>query len=141
MSNIPRDLPPFFKKRAQTFPNTKEGINALLEAQKISKSEKLIELKRTQADLESERLARIQADQARIQADQARIQADQARIQADQARIQADQARIQERNARIQAEQQNAAMIQAMREDGVPETVIERAMKKAKKTHGDPGNI
>ena len=134
MSNIPRDLPPFFKKRAQTFPNTKEGINALLEAQKISKSEKLIELKRTQADLESERLARIQADQARIQADQARIQADQARIQADQARI-------QERDARIQAEQQNAAMIQAMREDGVPETVIERAMKKAKKTHGDPGNI
>jgi len=80
-----------------------------------------VKLKRTQAELDTERLSRIQADQARIQADQARIQERDARIQADQ--------------ARIQAEQDRAALIQEMRNDGVPETTIERVLKKAKIQH------
>jgi len=111
MANIPSGLPQSFK---QTFPNTKDGIKALLQAKERSKSEKLLKLKRTQADLDTERLARIQADQARIQA---------------------DQARIQERDARIQAEKDLATVIQEMRNAGVPETTIERVLKKAKTQH------
>jgi len=63
-----------------------------------------VKLKRTQADLELEK----------------------------QARIQADQARIQERDARIQAEQTTADLIQTMRDNGLPETLIESTLKKAK---------
>jgi hypothetical protein len=97
-----------------------------------------VKLKRTQADLDIERIARLQERDARIQADHARIQERDARIQADHARIQERDARIQADHARIQAERDRDALIQEMRNDGVPETTIDRILKKAKTDHKDP---
>jgi RNA polymerase-binding transcription factor DksA len=45
------------------------------------------------------------------------------------------QARIQERDARIQAEQTTADLIQTMRDNGLPETLIESTLKKVKIKH------
>ena len=87
MANISSGIPPSAKR---TFPNTKEGINDLFQAKKKSKADTLLKLESTQAELDTERLARIQAEQDR------------------------------------------AALIQAMRNAGLPETTIEQVLKKPK---------
>jgi len=107
MANIPQNTPPFFRKSIQSFPNTPQGIQQLLKAKDTKKTENLLKLKRTQADLELEKQARIQERDARIQADQ----------------------------ARIQAEQTTADLIQTMRDNRLPETLIESTLKKVKIKH------